>query len=68
MYIYIGKIQRRSYSLQKGFPLVKPLIIMSSTEYFMESFGPYFTDGKNNSANILNVMIELKFSALSTKC
>jgi len=57
-YMYIEKssnykFQRRTFSLHKGRPLVKPMILVSSTGYILEVFGLYFADGKNNDANIL---------------
>ena len=58
-YIYINKsnnfqFQRRSYSVHKGRPLVKPMIIVSTTGYYVSVLGPYFADAKNNDASILN--------------
>ncbi|XP_062599343.1 uncharacterized protein LOC134260823 [Saccostrea cucullata] len=56
-YIYINKsgnfkFQRQSFSLHKGRPLVKPLVIVSTTGYFVSVMGPYIA--KNNDATILN--------------
>lgn len=56
-YIYINKsgnfkFQRQSFSLHKGRPLVKPLVIVSTTGYFISVMGPYIA--KNNDATILN--------------
>ena len=58
-YIYINKsnnfqFQRRSYSLHKGRPLVKIMMIVSTTGYFITALGPYFADTKNNDASILS--------------
>lgn len=55
--IYINKsgnfkFQRQSFSLHKGRPLVKPLVIVSMAGYFISLMGPYIT--KNNDATILN--------------
>lgn len=68
-YIYIEKssnytFQRRTFSLHKGRPLVKPMMFVSSTGYILEVFGPYFADGKNNDASILNSLITQKTSSL----
>lgn len=57
-YIYIQKshnfkFQRRSYSLHKNRPLVKPMIIVSTTGYIVSVLGPYHADYKNNDANII---------------
>ena len=62
-YIYIHKsnnfqFQRRSYSLHKGRPLVKPMVIVSTTGYYVSVLGPYFADSKNNDASILNHIIQ----------
>ncbi|KAK3085070.1 hypothetical protein FSP39_023793 [Pinctada imbricata] len=57
-YIYIQKslhfqFQRRSYSLHKGRPLVKPMVIVTTSGYFVTVLGPYLSDGKNNDAKII---------------
>lgn len=54
-YIYIQKsdnfhFQRRTYSMHKGRPLVKPMVICTTSGYL----GPYYADSKNNDAAILN--------------
>ncbi|CAG2245126.1 unnamed protein product [Mytilus edulis] len=61
-YIYIQKsgnfhFQRRSYSLHKGRPLVKPMVVVTTTGYFVTVLGPYFADCKNNDAAILKHML-----------
>ena len=61
-YIYINKsnsfqFQRRSYSMHKGRPVVKPMVIVSTTGYYISVLGPYFADSKNNDASILNQII-----------
>lgn len=59
-FIYIQKSSKytfhhiRSYSVYKGRPLVKPLMIVASDGYIIDIFGPYMADGKNNDAAILN--------------
>ena len=55
-YIYIHKsanfkFQRKSFSIHKGRPLVKPMVIVSTTGYFVSVLGPYFA--KDNDASIL---------------
>jgi hypothetical protein len=62
-YIYIQKsnnfqFQRRSYSIHKGRPLVKPMVIVTTTGHFVAIFGPYLADSKNNDAAILNHMLQ----------
>jgi len=68
-YMYIEKssnysFQRRSFSMHKGRPLVKPMMIVSTTGYILDVFGPYFADGKNNDANILNSLMKKRGSLL----
>ncbi|KAK3102132.1 hypothetical protein FSP39_009062 [Pinctada imbricata] len=60
-YIYINKsgnfkFQRQSFSLHKGRPLVKPMVIVSTTGYFISVMGPYLA--RNNDASILNHILE----------
>ena len=62
-YIYIQKsnnflFQRRSYSLHKGRPLVKPMVVVTSSGYFVSVVGPYLADAKNNDVSILNHMLK----------
>ncbi|XP_069109614.1 uncharacterized protein [Argopecten irradians] len=57
-YIYIQKsnnfkFQRRSYSMHKHRPLVKPMVIVTTTGYIVSILGPYLADSKNNDASIL---------------
>lgn len=68
-YMYIEKscnysFQRRTFSVHKGRPLVKPMMLVSTTGYILEVFGPYLADGKNNDANILNSLLNQRRSAL----
>ena len=62
-YIYINKsnnfaFQRRTYSLHKGRPLVKPMVVVTTTGHFVAIVGPYLADHKNNDAAILNHMLK----------
>lgn len=57
-YIYINKsnnfqFQRRSFSMHKGRPLVKPMVIVTTSGYYVSILGPYFADNKNNDSSIL---------------
>ncbi|XP_033213876.1 uncharacterized protein LOC117170935 [Belonocnema kinseyi] len=66
-YIYMEKssnyvFQRRNYSVHKGRPLVKPMMVVSTTGYILEIYGPYFADGKNNDASILNSLMRQETS------
>ncbi|KAK3101751.1 hypothetical protein FSP39_006112 [Pinctada imbricata] len=59
-YIYIqksGNFQRRSYSLHKNRPLVKPMMVVTTTGYIVAVLGPYLADSKNSDARILNHML-----------
>ncbi|CAG2188196.1 unnamed protein product [Mytilus edulis] len=56
-YIYIQKsnnfsFQRKSFSLHKSRPLVKPMVVVSTTGHFVSILGPYLS--RNNDASILN--------------
>ena len=62
-YIYIQKsgqysFQRRSYSLHKNRPLVKPMMVCSTTGYILGVFGPYYADYRNNDAAITKHIFE----------
>ena len=62
-YIYIQKsgnytFSRRSYSLHKHRPLLKPTMIVSTTGYIITVLGPYLADAKNNYSSILNHSIQ----------
>ncbi|XP_061180161.1 uncharacterized protein LOC133188674 [Saccostrea echinata] len=62
-YIFIQKssnfrFQRRSYSQHKNRPLVKPMVIVSTTGYIISVLEPYFADQKNNDASILKHNIQ----------
>ena len=64
-YIYIEKsgkyaFQRKSYSVYKGRPLVKPMLIVASDGYIIDILGPYLANGKNNDAAILNKHLSKK--------
>ena len=60
--IYIQKsnnfsFQRRTYSVHKGRPLVKPMVVVTTTGYFVTIMSPYFADSKHNDACILSNML-----------
>lgn len=60
-YIYIQKkfkFQRRSYNMHKHRNLVTPMVFVTTTGYILSVIGPYYSDGKNNDANILNHIIQ----------
>ena len=45
---------RRSYSLHKHMPLVKPMVVDTTSGYTVSVRGLYLADCKNNDAGILN--------------
>ena len=56
-YIYIEKsgdysFQRRSYSVHKVRPLVKPMMLVATDGYILTVLGPYSADGKNSDAQL----------------
>ncbi|XP_071122620.1 uncharacterized protein, partial [Mytilus edulis] len=60
-YIYIQKsnnfsFQRKSFSLHKSRPLVKPMVVVSTTGHFVSILGPYLS--RNNDASILIHMMK----------
>lgn len=68
-YIYIEKsnnysFQRRTFSMHKHRPLVKPMILVSTTGFILEVLGPYYADGKNNDASIFNSVLSSESSRL----
>lgn len=64
-YVYIEKssnykFQRMSYSTHKSRPLVKPMVLVSTTGYILDVFGPYYANGQNNDSFILKHMLVSK--------
>ncbi|CAC5415677.1 unnamed protein product [Mytilus coruscus] len=62
-YIYVDKsnnfhFQRRSYTTHKDRPLVKPMIVCTTTGYYVSVFRPYLADYRNNDASILTHMLK----------
>ena len=62
-YIYIEKsgdyaFQRRSYSVHKGRPLVKPMMLVATDGYILTVLGLYLADGKNSDAKITEHMLK----------
>ena len=61
-YIYFRKsandlLQRRLFSIHKGKPLNKPMLITTTTGYIVSCMSPYFADYKNNDAEIAKHII-----------
>lgn len=46
--------------MYKGRSLVKPMMAFASDGYIINILGPYFADGKNNDAAILNKHLSKK--------
>ncbi|XP_053388533.1 uncharacterized protein LOC128551660 [Mercenaria mercenaria] len=66
-YVYIHKssylkFQRKTYSVHKKRPLVKPM----TSGYIVSVLGPYLANGKNNDANILNSILEQNVEEMKT--
>ncbi|XP_062618934.1 uncharacterized protein LOC134280537 [Saccostrea cucullata] len=62
-YIYLQKsgnftFSRRSFSTHKHRPLIKPMIVVTTSGYVVSVLGPYLADSKNSDAKILTHMIE----------
>ncbi|CAG2250822.1 PRKDC [Mytilus edulis] len=62
-YIYIQKssqfkFQRKCFSMHKHRPLVKPMVFVTTSGYIISVIGPYFSDGKNNDAQIMKHIIQ----------
>ena len=60
-YLYIqksakNKIQRKCFSMHKYRPLIKPMVITSTTGRILSIVGPFYADGKNNDAAITKHM------------
>lgn len=67
-YIYIQKsadysFQRRSYSIHKNRPLLKPMMIVGTDGYILDVIGPYFADYHNNDAAITKHLLLTNNSA-----
>lgn len=70
-YIYIEKsgdylFQRRTFSIHKGRPLIKPMMIVTTTGYILAVLGPYFADGRNNDASIFRSLLANTNTAFRT--
>lgn len=68
-YIFIQKsgnylLQRRT-SVHKGRNLVKPIMLVTTTGFIVDIFGPHFTDSKKN-ASILNNILKQDSKSLHT--
>lgn len=57
---------RRSYSLQQHRPLLKRVLIVTTTCYIVSILGPYLSDSKTYDASILKHMIHCKTEELKT--
>ena len=56
-YIYVQKsannlLQRRTFSVHKSRPLIKPMMIVATDGYIISTMGPYLSDFKNNDASM----------------
>ena len=46
-------VQRKTFNLQKKRSLIKPMVMVTITEYIVTIFGPFFSDFQYNDASIL---------------
>ncbi|OXA45584.1 hypothetical protein Fcan01_19479 [Folsomia candida] len=51
------EVQRKTFSLHKFRNLVKPMLIVFADGYILDADGPWFSDFKNNDANILEKIV-----------
>lgn len=68
-YAYIHKsknfrVLRQSYSVHKNRHLLKPTLIIAPDGYSLTIFGPYFSDARNNDAEILRHEFERDVDSL----
>lgn len=45
----------RTYSIHKGRPLVKPMVICTTSGYYISILGPYVADSKNKNAAMFSM-------------
>ena len=62
-YFYVEKssnntLQRNLFSLHKHRPLVKFMMIVTTTGYILDCFGPYYANYNNNDAKITHHILE----------
>ena len=61
-YIYVQKsanniLQRRTFSMHKGHPLIKQMMIVLSDGYIISVMDPYLADSKNNDSSMTKHII-----------
>ena len=49
--------QRRSYSVHKGRPLAKPMMLVATDSYILTVLGPNLADGKKSDVKITEHML-----------
>lgn len=52
------RVLRQSFSLHKHRHLLKPTLIVAPNGYILDIFGPYFSDARNNDAEVLREEFE----------
>ena len=50
-------LQRRTYSMHKGRPLIKPMLVVITTGYLVSCLGSYFADYQNNDPEITKKIV-----------
>ena len=59
-------VLRQSYSVHKSKHLVKPALVVAPDDYILEIQGPYFSDSRNNDAEMLRNEFERGVDGLRT--
>ena len=52
--------------MHKRRQLFKPMVVVTTTGYIVSVLGPYFSDGKNNDASILNHFLKNNMEDIRT--
>ena len=60
------RVLRQSYSVHKSKHLVKPALVVAPDDYILEIQGPYFSDSRNNDAEMLQNEFERDVDGLRT--
>lgn len=64
-YIRIGRsndytVLQKSFCVHKGQHIFKPMLLVTTTGYIIDIIGPYFANGRNNDARILNHAVKTR--------
>lgn len=69
-YIYIQKsadhkFKRHTYSMHKGRPLVKPMMVVTTTGAIVDVLGPYLADGHNGDSEITHHILAQNINGMA---